>query len=167
MEKLKTAEEITAAIYRAVVEVFAALGAGRTPRTSKFYNVGSLVNEALQVKIELTKAEDPAGEGKVRLSYPSSVIEHAVLRAGSPTSSTLPSTPSTIDETEDEVHVDITSGEVVETASYTPASLKALISSWGRTWLHIPLQDPKLKLAVSLEIDRCIKTIMANLKNRS
>lgn len=150
MEKLKTAEEITAAIYRAVVEIFAALGAGRTPRTSKFYNVGSLVNEALQVKIELTKAEDPTGEGKVRLSYPSSVIEQAVLRAGSPTTSTLPSTPSTIDKTEEEVHVDITSGEVVETASYTPESLKAMISSWGRTWLHIPLQDPKLKLAVSL-----------------
>jgi len=131
--------QITAAIYRSTVEVFAAIGANRKPRVSKGYEVGALLSPATSASIQYT-----AENGAVSVTYPSAEVETAVLRAGS----------AQVDEVEAEAILD---DEIVDDVNTTReiskkelAELRATIDSWGRSWREIPLEDQKIKFAVSL-----------------
>lgn len=135
-----------------MVEIFAALGVNRTPRTSKQYEVGPLLNGSVHVRVELTKSGDPLGEGRVQLRFADEAAERTLLRAGSPSvlpfagtplvSEDVDGTASTVDSGLEQILANVTN------QSYSTESLQSLIGSWGRAWLRIPLQDPKLKFAV-------------------
>jgi len=83
--------------------------------------------------------------GSVSVSYPDAATEQAVLKAGAPT----------VFADELEAALDLEE-EIVDTASSASeldsrreAELKATIASWGRSWRQIPLEDMKVKFAVS------------------
>lgn len=142
--RLESTDEITVALYRAAVEIFAALGAGYSPRTSQNYTLGTLANAATLVKLENTKEGDPEGAGKVRLSYPSEDVAAAVLAAGSPSNPTASATLA------DSPFDDAAVAAPVSNPVSQPQSLASLVKSFGHSWFHISLENPKVKFAVSL-----------------
>lgn len=116
---------MTAALYRAVVETYAAVSAGKRIVPLSTYHASTLFNETKDVKIELTVAGDPEGEGAIRLQYRNAEAEQKVLATGR-AAANVPSARVPDLSTADEI-----------------------IKSWGRAWLHISLDDPQVKLGVS------------------
>lgn len=153
--KFETPEELTIAVYRAVVEIFAAYTAGRTPRTSQTYHVGPLVNEALQVKVN----HDINSPGKVTLEYPSKAIERAVLKAGQTksqdpdVSASAPAETLVTNASRTNLITSFNDTTIKPaTQDTTTEDLAKIIASLGHSWLHIPLTDPKIKFAVSFPL---------------
>lgn len=116
---------MTAALYRAVVETYAAKSAGKRVVPSSNYHASSLFNETKDVKVEVTIFGDPEGEGAIRLKFPNAEAERKVLVAGR----SAPIAPG----------------------ARVPDLWAAdeIIKSWGRAWLHVRLDDPEIKLGVS------------------
>ena len=104
---------------------------------SKGYEVGSLLSPATSASIQYITET-----GAVSVTYPSAEIETAVLRAGS----------AQVDEVEaildEEIVDDVTPSGSISKKELT--ELRATIDTWGRSWREIPLEDQKIKFAVSL-----------------
>ena len=104
---------------------------------SKGYEVGSLLSPATSASIQYT-----AQTGAVSVTYPSAEIETAVLRAGS----------AQVDEVEaildEEIVDDVNPNGTISKKELT--ELRATVDTWGRSWREIPLEDQKIKFAVSL-----------------
>ena len=69
-----------AAVYRAVVEVFAALGAGNSLTVPDGYLSTPLLNYAHRVSITLSKSKGGKEQPDVRLQFPTAAIQAAVLQ---------------------------------------------------------------------------------------
>jgi len=104
---------------------------------SKGYEVGPLLSPATSASIQYT-----AENGAVSVTYPSAEIETAVLRAGS---AQVDEVDAILDE---EIVDDVNAGGAISKKELT--ELRATIDTWGRSWREIPLEDQKIKFAVSL-----------------
>lgn len=116
----------TAAVYRAIVETLAALAVGRNPVPSHAYKSTSLFNDTKEVKISAAKEGDPAGEGATRLTFPNDELESRVLRSASWSAKHAP----------------------LDDFRPTYEEAEAIVKSWGRQWLHVSLDDPRVKFGV-------------------
>jgi hypothetical protein len=104
---------------------------------SKGYDVGALLSPATSASIQYT-----AENGAVSVTYPSAEIETAVLKAGS---AQVEEVEAVLDE---EIVDDVSAGR--EVSKKELAELRTTIDSWGRSWREIPLEDQKIKFAVSV-----------------
>lgn len=118
----------TAAVYRAIVESYAALALGRNPVPSHAYKSTALFNETRNVKISVTKKGDPEGEGATRLNFSDEEAESQVLRSSGWSAKHAP--PNDFQPTYEEA--------------------EAIVKSWGRQWLHVSLEDPRIKFGVGV-----------------
>lgn len=160
LRKLESSEEITVAIYRAVVEVFAATWAGRPLKSMPRVGEGALLSEALNVRMR------PHADG-VEFSFPDNTTKIAVLgnnlrRSGTSDSAStvlIPGMSNThIDDlTTDNVKVDASASQHVfdlqahsgeESSTYTLESLRQIIRAWGRAWTHVSIDHSVIKFAV-------------------
>lgn len=154
--KLVSPEEITVAIYRSIVEVFAATWAGRELKKLPRVAEGGLISAALQVRMR--PSQD--GEG-VDLFFPNEQVRKAVLGENRriPTANDVGSTVSIrgLDATESGAVVEAPAAseahdsEAQAAIDYTIDSLKQTIQSWGRYWTHVSLDHSVIKFAVREE----------------
>lgn len=136
--------QITAAIYRSTIEVFAAFGAGRAPRVAKNYDVGTLLSAATSARLHYSPED-----GQVSVTYPDAHIEAAVLKAGSPS---VIHDLEELDAALDEEIVEVEASGVREMSKREEKELKAVMESWGHEWRDIPLEDQKVKFAVRISL---------------
>lgn len=148
--KLATPEEITVAIHRAAVEVFAALATSRPLKKLPYPQPGALVDATTGVQIVPTAD----GLGAV-LEFPSAQVMQAILQSSpSASGSTTIEVPglaqAVLEPTEEVTSEAVQEPEFISSPQvYTTESLKQNIDSWGRGWLHLSLMHPVIKFAVS------------------
>ncbi|KAI9833173.1 MAG: hypothetical protein M1819_003796 [Sarea resinae] len=134
--KLSTPQEITAALHRAVIEVFTLQAAGRPLSSVSNAHDDKVISETDKVAIE------PSADGTgATLTYPSESVKEAILQ------STV-SSPPVAEVVEAEAEAEESQTELSLPASPSAKELQAAIESWGKKWLSISLQNPDIKFHV-------------------
>lgn len=149
-QKVTDPYELTAALHRAVVEVFALRDADQP--LSKLAN--SDVGPDLTTEVQIVMAD-----GGAKLSLPQNVGLQEI------SDSLAPRVKEPVDETiiEDEtaVKADPTESEADVAADRSPVDplhhshVQSAVESWDPTWLSVSLNDPEVKFTVSILCHFC------------
>jgi hypothetical protein len=155
-ERVTDPSEVTAALHRAVVEVFTLKQAGR-PLTG-LSNAAGGADKTSDVQISASQSNPSAPS----LQFPESSSEEAVLESLSPRKQVLEAEEVTEDvlgpETSDDASImrsnttkDLLTGdesqEEIEAVHLT--SYEHQVASWNPSWLQVSLEDVDVKFAVS------------------
>lgn len=155
-EKVTDPYEATAALHRAVVEVFTLRQAGRP--LSDLSNAGRGVDKTSEVNISVSRSNPSAPV----LKFSNSVSEEAILESLNPQEQAVATEESTEDpfgpENSDQPSIKgstTTNGPLMEDQS--PEAIEALqltkhehqAASWNPSWVNISLVDTEIKFAVS------------------
>merc|ERR1712225_226795 len=139
MEVKTDSEEITAALHRAMVEVFALREAG--------VPLGSLSKDTPGQDMTLDVTFDQSPSGPVLkfmdAAPPLDDIVQSLTQAGDETAQHDNPT-----ESEADVDADRSSEDPLHQANSMEVTYEELIASWGPSWLQVSLENPEVKFAV-------------------
>jgi len=154
-EKVTDPYEATAALHRAVVEVFTLRQAGRP--LSELSSASTVVDRTSDVHISVSQSNPTAPP----LRFPDGLSELAVLETLSQEEPVLEVAGSTEDAFGQESADTSITGQnttkdgVAEVEAHQPINYEQQVASWKSSWLQVSLEDAEVKFAVSIMSKFC------------